>query len=336
VRVPLQPLGALFGRVTAVRRGLYRRGLLPQRRLGCPVISVGNLSVGGSGKTPVVARVATLLKEAGLPVAILSRGYRGSFQGRALVVSDGSRVYASSLAAGDEPVMLARDLPGVIVAVGRRRDVVGAEVLRRFGRQVLVLDDAFQHLRLFRDLDIVCLDALTPDDLPLPAGRLREPMAAARRADVLLLTEAHRAEETTLAALEAQYGPDRTFRVGRRCEGFRSLAGEACPAPQRPFVVSAIARPERLERDVLEQCGAMVGRIRASDHHRFRERELLEAASRAGELGADAIVVTAKDAVRLPERLPEAPPVRVFRTRVEIRDEAGFRQRLLAVAARVG
>ncbi len=332
----MYPLGVVFGRVAAVRRFLYRRGLLPQRRLACPVISVGNLSVGGSGKTPVVARVTTLLQQAGLPVAILSRGYRGSFRGRALVVSDGSRVTASSAEAGDEPVMLARELPGVIVAVGRRRDLVGAEVLRRFGRQVLVLDDAFQHLRLFRDLDIVCLDALTPDDLPLPAGRLRESMAAAQRADLLLLTEAHRAEEMTLEALEARYGPDRTFRVGRRFEGFRSLAGETCPAPRRPFVVSGIARPERLERDVLEECGAMVGRIRASDHHRFREGELLEAASRARDLGADAIVVTAKDAVRLPERLPPGPPVRVLRTRVEIQGEAGFRERLLAVAARIG
>jgi tetraacyldisaccharide 4'-kinase len=329
-------LGTVFGGMAAARRGLYRRGLLRQSRLESPVISVGNLSVGGSGKTPVVARVATLLQEAGRPVAILSRGYRGTFRGEALVVSEGGPCRVSAREAGDEPVMLARELPGVIVAVGRHRDRVGTHVERRFGRQVFVLDDGFQHLRLARDLDILCVDALAPYDLPLPAGRLREPMAAADRADLLLLTQAHRADGEVLAALEARHGPERTFRVGRRGEGFRSLEGEARPAPDRPFLLSGIARPERFEHDVRGCCRDVVGGHQAPDHHRFRAAELGALAARARALGADAIVTTAKDAVRLPEGLAAEPPVLVFHIRAEIQDEPRFRQRLLAVAARLG
>ena len=141
-------LGAPFATAAALRVAAYRWGLLPQARLAGPVVSVGNLSLGGSGKTPIVRRVAELLSAAGKPVAILSRGYRGSFRGAALLVSDGSSVLATSEQAGDEPVMLARSLPGVVVAVGPRRDVVGRRVEERFGPRTHVLDDGFQHLSL--------------------------------------------------------------------------------------------------------------------------------------------------------------------------------------------
>ncbi len=176
-------LGGLFARVAALRVAAYRGGWLRQARLAGPVVSIGNLSLGGSGKTPVVRRVAELLSAAGERVAILSRGYRGSFRGDALVVSDGASVLASSAQAGDEPVMLARALPGVVVAVGPRRDVVGRMVERRFGPRVFVLDDGFQHLRLARDLDVVCLDVRDLAGRTLPLGRLREGPAALARKD---------------------------------------------------------------------------------------------------------------------------------------------------------
>ncbi len=170
-RALLLPLGGLYGLGALTRRAAYRRGLIKQARLHGPVISVGNLSVGGSGKTPLVATIARLVRDAGHPVAILSRGYQGAFPGAALIVSDGERLLADAFSAGDEPVMLARDLPGVVVAVGRRRDQVGRAVEERFGARVHILDDGFQHLRLARDLDLVCLAADDVDDWPLPAGR---------------------------------------------------------------------------------------------------------------------------------------------------------------------
>ena len=204
-------LGSAFGALASLRVAAYRRGLLPRARLAGPVVSVGNLGVGGSGKTPVVARVAEILRDAGEPVAVLSRGYGGSFRGEALVVSDGSTVLAGAAEAGDEPVMLARALPGVVVAVGARRDVVGRAVEARFGRRVHVLDDGFQHLRLERDLDLVCLDVRDLEDRPMPAGRLRERPSALARASLVLLTRIEAASEAELRALEERLSPERTL-----------------------------------------------------------------------------------------------------------------------------
>ena len=327
-------LGSAFGAIGALRVEAYRRGLLRRHRLQGPVVSVGNLGVGGSGKTPVVLRVAEILRDAGEPVAVLSRGYGGRFAGEALVVSDGTSVLASAAEAGDEPVMLARALPGVVVAVGPRRDVVGREVEARFGRRVHVLDDGFQHLRLARDLDLVCLDVRDLEDQPLPVGRLRERPAALSRADLVLLTRLEAASEAELGALETRIGPGRTFRVERRVAGFTTAAGAPQAPPKRAFLLAAIARPERLERDVAAAGVAVVGRAFFRDHHRFRPRELASVAEQARLLGADAIVTTAKDVVRLESASVSEPPVIVLGIEARVADEARLRERLLAAVRR--
>ncbi|HUL75848.1 MAG TPA: tetraacyldisaccharide 4'-kinase [Vicinamibacteria bacterium] len=322
-------LGVAFGALGSLRVAAYRRGLVPRSHLAGPVVSVGNLGVGGSGKTPVVARVAEILRDAGRPVAVLSRGYGGSFRGEALVVSDGAAVLAGADEAGDEPVMLARDLPGVVVAVGPRRDAVGRAVEARFGPRVHVLDDGFQHLRLERDLDLVCLDVRDLDDRPMPAGRLREWPSALFRADAFLLTRLEVASEEELAALEARLGPARTFRVARRTTGWRTLAGAPAAAPASAFLLAAIARPERFERDVTG-CGvAVVGRAFFRDHHRFRAADLAGVRTDARAAGADAIATTAKDAVRLPVSALDLP-VLVLGLAVQIADEGRLRERLLS------
>ncbi len=323
-------LGTAFGAIAALRVEAYRRGLLPRHRLASPVVSVGNLGIGGSGKTPVVQRVAEILTAAGEPVAVLSRGYGGRFSGEALVVSDGTSVLASAAEAGDEPVMLARSLPGVVVAVGTRRDVVGRAVEARFGRRVHVLDDGFQHLRLERDLDLVCLDVRDLEDEPLPAGRLRERPAALARADLVLLTRLEAASEPELRALETRLGPERSFRVERRLAGWRTLRGAETAPPARAFLLAAIARPERIEQDVTKAGIAVVGRAFFRDHHRFRTDELGAAAEQARAAGAEAIVTTAKDAVRL-EGLPQPGlPVIVLRVEARVSDEPRLRELLLA------
>jgi tetraacyldisaccharide 4'-kinase len=327
-------LGSAYGRLAALRVAAYERGLLPRTRLSGPVISVGNLGVGGSGKTPVVQRVAEILREEGLPVAVLSRGYRGSFRGEALFVSEGGTLLASAAEAGDEPVMLARALPGVAVAVGRRRDRVGRAVEARLGRRVHVLDDGFQHLRLARDLDLLCLDVADLEDRPLPAGRLREGPRAAARADLVLLTRLEAASESGLCALEDRLGRARTFRVHRRAAGFASLAGGPAPAPAAAFLLAAIARPERLEADVRAAGVRVVGRSFFRDHHAFRAHELAAVQAQARSAGADALVTTAKDAVRLPAAAFE-PPVLVARLAIEIAEEPRLRARLLETARRM-
>jgi tetraacyldisaccharide 4'-kinase len=327
-------LGAAFGAIGALRVEAYRRGLLPRHRLAGPVVSVGNLGVGGSGKTPLVRRVAELLRDAGEPVAVLSRGYGGRFAGDALVVSDGTGVQASAAEAGDEPVMLARELPGVVVAIGRRRDVVGRAVEARFGRRVHVLDDGFQHLRLERELDLVCLDVRDLEGQPLPAGRLRERPAALARADLVLLTRLEAASEAELCALATRIGPDRTFRVARRVTGFSTPAGAREAAPKRGFLLAAIARPERFEQDAAAAGVVVVGRAFFRDHHRFRADELASAAARARAGGAQAIVTTAKDAVRLESPCALDPPVVVMGIVADIADEARLRARLLSAVGR--
>jgi tetraacyldisaccharide 4'-kinase len=328
-------LGALFASAAGLRRAAYERGILRRARLDGPVVSVGNLGVGGSGKTPVVRRVAETLRDAGAPVAVLSRGYGGRFRGEALVVSDGTSVTSTADEAGDEPVMLARALPGVVVAVGPRRDVVGRAVEARFGRRVHVLDDGFQHLRLARDLDLVCLDVADLDDRPLPAGRLRESPSALGRASLVLLTRVEAAGEDELRRLEARLGAERTLRVHRRVAGFRTLDGQPAPAPARAFLLAAIARPERLEHDTAAEGATVVGRAFYRDHHRFTAGELAAAAARAAAAGADAIVTTAKDAVRLPA-LEGAPRTLVLEIAAEIdpSGEGRFRERLLALVRR--
>ncbi len=329
-------LGRLFGAVARFRLAAYRRGIFRRRRLAGPVVSVGNLSVGGSGKTPVVRRVAEMLRDEGRSVAVLSRGYGGSFRGEALVVSDGNEVLARAAEAGDEPVMLARSLPGVVVAVGPRRDVVGRVVEERFGRRVHVLDDGFQHLRLERDLDIVCLDVRDLEDRPLPAGRLREGPEALARAHVVLLTRLEAATEGELRALETHLGPARTFRVSRRVVGWRTLGGADAPAPGRVFLFAGIARPERFETDVAASGGAIAGREFFTDHHRYHRSEIEALASRARATGAEALATTAKDAVRLEGLAPDTSglPVLVFHVAAAISDEDRFHQQLLEAVGR--
>lgn len=321
----LAPLGALFGAGAALRVALYRGGVLRRSRLAGPVISVGNLAVGGSGKTPIVARVAALLRDEGLPVAILSRGYRGDFRGECLVVSDGEQVLADAALAGDEPVMLARDLPGVVVAVGPRRDRVGLEVEARFGRRVHVLDDGFQHVRLARDLDLLCLDAADLADRPLPAGRLREWPRSAARAQVLLVPEG---DPAPILLASGQ----KVLRVRRRVLGFFDRGGIRCDPPKRPYLLSGIARPERFAADVRAEAGTLAGHDAFPDHHAFLGSDVEQVTTRARTANADALVTTAKDAVRLP-RMEADLPILVLRIAAELDDEAAFRQ-LLKDAAR--
>jgi tetraacyldisaccharide 4'-kinase len=324
----LAPLGFLYGTGAATRSLLHRARLLPGHRLEGPVISVGNLSLGGRGKTPLVALVAGLLREAGFPVAVLSRGHGGTFRGESLIVGDGERVLADAVIAGDEPVMLARALSGVVVAVGRRRDRVGAAVERHFGRRVHVLDDGFQHLRLRRDLDLVCVTAGDLRDRPLPAGSLRERPSALSRADLVLFLNDDEEGGTDLpAALSA----GRTFRLRRRVLGVADGSGAPCPPPRRPFLLAGIASPERFVADARRMAGDLAGQALFPDHHRFTTRELDDARRRARQSGADALLTTAKDLERLPRR-DEDPPLRVLRIAVEVEEAALFRERLLAVA----
>lgn len=320
----LSPVGAAFGAAGALRWRLFARGILRRHALGGPVISVGNLAVGGRGKTPLVARVAALLRDSGQQVAILSRGYGGTST-VPLLVSDGASVLAAADVAGDEPVLLGRSLPGVIVAVGRRRIDAGRLVEARFGRCVHVLDDGFQHLGLARDLDLVAIEAEDLTGRPMPAGVLRERPAALARADFVLLS-ARNGE-----ALPPGLDPARTLRWHRRSLGFFSTGGLARPMPPRAFVVSAIAAPDRVAADLSGLGCRVVGQALFRDHHRFTAGELESAAAAAHAAGADAVVTTEKDAVRL-AWTATGPPLVVLRMEAVLEDEGRLRELLLRAA----
>ena len=184
----LSALSGVYGGAMVLRAGLYRRGLLERRRLPCRVVSVGNLTVGGTGKTPLVMDLAARLRDRGWPVCVLSRGYRGTAERTGAVVSDGYRILVPAKVAGDEPWLMARRLAGIPVIVGRDRWASGMTAVDRFGARAVVLDDGFQHQRLVRDLDVLLLDARKPmgNGHLLPRGPLREPITAARRAHALV------------------------------------------------------------------------------------------------------------------------------------------------------
>jgi len=325
-RLWLAPAGAAFGAASALRARLYARGTLRRQTLGGPVISIGNLAVGGRGKTPLVAHIAALVRDSGRRVAILSRGYGGTAPEAPLLVSDGQAMLATADVAGDEPVMMARALPGVVVAVAKRRADAGRMVESRIGRCVFVLDDGFQHLALARNLDIVAVDADDLSGRPMPEGILRERPAALARADLVLISARNG------SPLPAGLDPARTLRWHRRSVGFYSPGGQPRPMPPRAFVIAGIAAPERLLADLSALRCRVVGQALYRDHHRFSAAELEDAARAARAAGADAVVTTDKDAVRM--SWTAAPPLVVHRIEAVLEDEGRLREIVLRAAGR--
>jgi tetraacyldisaccharide 4'-kinase len=325
----LTALSAVYGRVARMRRAWYERRPHARRRLACPVISVGNLTVGGSGKTPVVAALARMLLLAGERPAILSRGYarREPVDG-VVLVSDGASVLETVERSGDEPHMLARTVPGAAVVVCPDRFLAGRVAERVCGATVHILDDGFQHFQLARDVDLLLVRQADVDDHVLPAGRLREPAAAARAADALLVTGESSDVEEVAAALgvgtafrvEPRYGapvwltpPPVVGRdepgVGRDSEAAPasddrdvSRGPEEAPAPApgtRIVAVAGIARPQRFF-GALRELGWDVAREMAfPDHHWFTAKDFAAIGAAVREAGASAAMTTEKDAVRL-------------------------------------
>jgi tetraacyldisaccharide 4'-kinase len=261
------------------------------------VISVGNLTVGGSGKTPLAGEIARLLLRAGERPAILSRGYarRRALDG-VVVVSDGSGILAGVDESGDEPLMLARRVPQAAVLVAASRYWAGRLAETRLGCTVHVLDDGFQHFDLMRDLDLLVAPKTLEDVRTLPSGRFREPLDAAAEADALLVdvTEAAQAHTMVRAVSER-------LRVPIAFEFTRHIAG---PTPDRPaFAFAGIARPERFYAD-LERAGwHLTGRRSFADHHYYSARDIAHLERDAGQSGAQLLLTTEKDVVRIGVRL---------------------------------
>jgi tetraacyldisaccharide 4'-kinase len=288
----LSALSALYGRAASARRAWFRRRPAAVRRLPHPVVSVGNLVVGGSGKTPVVALVARLLLQHGERPAILSRGYarRERLDG-VVVVSDGRQVLETARRAGDEPFMLANGLPGVAVLVCDDRYTAGQLAHRRFGATVSILDDGFQHLQLARDVDLLLADVADLDEAVLPAGRLREPLEAAAAADAVAVPGSLAEAERVASLLGV-----------RRWFALRTRTADPAAAIDRgtPVVAAAgIARPERFFEGLTRGGWHVAQAFAFPDHHWFTPEDIERVSTRARLANAAAVLVTEKDAARL-------------------------------------
>jgi len=307
---------------------LYRSGILRARRLDRPVISIGNLTLGGTGKTPCVAFIASQLRDRGLKVAILSRGYRREGSG-ILEVSNEERVLAGPLEAGDEPYLLAMSCPGVRVIVGPDRYGAASWISRRAEVDVFILDDGFQHLRLARDLDIVLIDATEPLDSArmVPFGRLREPLTGLARADAVIVTRSDRPfDRAALDRAVARYARQGTpiFFASHEMSGFVRLDGPeaSTPAVRGPVAaVSGIARPDLFIQDLEARGCRIVLRRDYPDHHRHAPDEFRYLVDQALAAGAGAVVTTEKDAANLPTGALDDLPLPVYAARIVFKCE---------------
>jgi tetraacyldisaccharide 4'-kinase len=339
-------LAGLYGRAAQWRRAWYERHPHRRVRLDRPVISVGNLVVGGSGKTPVVAALARLLQQHGERPAILSRGYaRRIFADGVVVVSDGTRVLQPAARSGDEPQMLARSLPGVPVLVARERFLAGRLAERRFDATVHVLDDGFQHVQLARDIDLVIVSTADLGDAMLPAGGLREPLSAMRHAAALLVPGADEdaavvAEHSSVlgAGFSRPTRPE-VFQIRAHYEALRPVAaGDLLRVEERGgrvVAVAGIARPERFFAALRSQGWDVVCEMVFRDHHWFTDRDVRTITRAARDRDADLVVTTEKDAMRL-----SLPDLFCLPMRVAIEPEHRFAEwlseRLSAARARRG
>ena len=302
----------IYARAAAWRRAWYVRHPEARRALAAPVISVGNLAVGGTGKTPVVAALARWLLSQGHTPSILSRGYaRRRPADGVVVVSDGSGVLASVSVSGDEPQMLARALPGAVVLVSADRYLAGRLAERRFGCTVHILDDGFQHVALERTVNLLLISPADLDDAVLPAGRLREPLEAARAADAVLVSGG----EEEVAPVSRRVGVQPAFRIVARYAAPRLVHpfGSMLPrmAGARALAVAGIARPERFFHAVRVHGWEVVKELAFRDHHWFDAADLTRMLAVARDVQADVILTTEKDAMRL-LNLPLAPIPRTF------------------------
>ena len=297
----MNPLSAIYGGAVGARNGLYDRGWLRQRRLNGPVISVGNLSAGGSGKTPFVILLGELLKARGIKFDVLSRGYGRKSRGVRLVDPAGlPREF------GDEPLLIARKLQ-VPVIVGEDRYEAGIFAESKFGAQFHLLDDGFQHRALARDFDIVLVTPQDAGDRLLPIGRLREPLHSLRRADAIVLASGASAESF----------PAQDKLVWRVRRGI--LPKNVLP---RPIVFCGIARPQNF---VLQLRAANIEPVAEAfyrDHHEYSERDIRELLELKQKSDAGGFVTTEKDAVNLGGYLAALSPLAVVPVKMELSDAA--------------
>lgn len=282
-----------------------------RRRLDCMVLSVGNLTVGGTGKTPMVIYLARWLQNNGFVVVILSRGYGGKAESQGGIVTDGQTLLMPSDNAGDEPVLLAKQLPGIPIVVGKDRFRSGELALEAFSPDVVLLDDAFQHYGLHRDLDLVLLDGRRPlgNGYLLPRGTLREPLSGLKRADAVIMTRADHCDESQWSRIQRRFPNKPLFRASHQPKIVLPQSMQARADIQTlsdlegatVLAFSGIGQNEIFFQTIEAAGTRLVSRIPFPDHFSYESRHLRQIERQAHLYNVDYVLTTTKDAVRLPD-----------------------------------
>lgn len=323
---PLYAISLMYGAGLKIREFAYRQRVLPSHRLPCKVICVGNITVGGTGKTPMTMHVAQEIEQLGYKAAIVSRGYRGRAESRGGIVSDGQSLLMEPSEAGDEPYLIARSLPEIPVIVGQDRYAAGLRAVAEFQPDVIVLDDGYQHLKLKRDIDLVLLNHAHPfgNTHLLPRGILREPISSLARGTACILTR-HRThaaepETSTINQIKINTLANRLFSASHDPYYYTLNDGEqfTTHAPAKRFTgraagrltkdpvfgFSGIARNAEFQNTVKRLGIDAAGFLEFPDHHRYAARDLDKILKQAGNAGAWRLITTEKDLVRLAPQNP--------------------------------
>lgn len=352
----MMPASMLYGFLARSKNFAFDHGASRPRKLGVPVVSIGNLTVGGTGKTPLAIQIARLLIAAGERPVVLSRGYLSQGRGTR-IVSDGRTLFLGPELAGDEPFLMALRVAGLGVVVDPDRVRGGQAAVRDLKPSIILLDDGFQHRRLARDLDILVLDAVDPFGRYrlLPSGRLREPVSGIARADVVIVTRAPGKEPlATLEAVVRRYNDRAPILRARHVSDAIVPAADLAPgpfpsllapqrgpepAPERPvqtlagrsvFAFCGLGNPEAFRATLGEAGARLVGFRAFRDHHAYASSEIAALRSDAAAAGAATILTTEKDAVRLPDP-GSREGIDVLRIRMEIDDAHVLEARMRAL-----
>jgi tetraacyldisaccharide 4'-kinase len=330
----LPPFSALYSLATRLRLAAYRRHLFSVTRLDVPVISVGNMTTGGTGKTPLVEWVCRVIAGQGKRVCVLTRGFGRQSPNEQIVVSDGNKILADVSQAGDEPLLLAKNLIGVAAVVcNSSRAVAGNWAINNLQSEVFVLDDGFQHLRLARDLNIVTIDATNPwGGGLLPYGHLREPLSGLVRADCVVLTRTEEPAELAplIETVQKVVGPAVPVFRSRMCTfGWRDLNGDhveqASLIPRPASAICGVGNPQSFFNHLRREGFELVFERAFPDHYNYQQADVDKVVAQAKQKGARSILTTAKDAVKLASLQFEIPCY-VLEIKISIAEEADLLQ----------
>jgi tetraacyldisaccharide 4'-kinase len=321
----LSMVSKVYGGAVKLRRIFYKKNILTSKKLSCPIISIGNITVGGTGKTPMTIYVAQAVKKLGHNVAVISRGYKGKAEKNGGIVSDGKVLLMTPEIAGDEPYMMAKRLKDVPVIVGKNRFKAGRLAIRKFDPDVIVLDDGFQHLKLQRDLDLVLLDYHKPfgNGHLLPRGVMREPASALLCANALILTRSDTANDNEMSSSPKKlrfYERNKpVYRAFHHPFVYKIINGEKkkneenmkgvlrqntdCIKGRTVFAFSGLADNHDFQQTVKSLNCNLSGHMEFPDHHPYSERDLKDISAVAKRSMSECLITTEKDYVRIAHKI---------------------------------